>query len=38
VKKAREVDGVLHVEHDLRLRTEGEVFEDNTMHGLGPCE
>lgn len=38
VKKTRNVERVLHVEHDLQLQLGGAEFEENTMHGLKPCE
>ncbi|MFN2385436.1 MAG: protocatechuate 3,4-dioxygenase [Thermoanaerobaculia bacterium] len=29
--------GVWRAVHDLRLKSSGDRFEDNTMHGLEPC-
>lgn len=33
----RDAQGVWHAVHDLRLKSSGDRFEDNTMHGLEPC-
>jgi protocatechuate 3,4-dioxygenase beta subunit len=33
----RDERGVWHAVHDLRLKSDGDRFEDDTMHGLAPC-
>jgi protocatechuate 3,4-dioxygenase beta subunit len=34
---ARDAAGVWRAVHDIRLKSTGDRFEDNTMHGLAPC-
>ena len=33
----RDAQGVWRAVHDIRLKSSGDRFEDNTMHGLEPC-
>jgi protocatechuate 3,4-dioxygenase beta subunit len=33
----RDGNGMWHATHDIRLKSLGDRFEDNTMHGLEPC-
>lgn len=33
----RDAQGSWRAVHDLRLKSSGDRFEDNTMHGLTPC-
>jgi protocatechuate 3,4-dioxygenase beta subunit len=37
VHAPREEKGVLHLTHDIRLKPDGDFFEENIMHGLRPC-
>lgn len=33
----RDAQGTWRAVHDIRLKSSGDRFEDNTMHGLTPC-